>query len=175
MMLSLSFSETLHPPLGWDKRGARPQGHRESPAASPAPAPAPLRAHSTMKVLAATLATLLLLATCSPAEGHLGESSMAVSPWRVPALSGWLWGGLGRGVCVTLGDAGLELGVLPGDVEIPEGGRGCAGLSPGLCVCPLSSQMVSPAPAASATRGSPSLGAASAPSLSPAAPAASQE
>ncbi|NXC81343.1 CCL5 protein, partial [Cercotrichas coryphoeus] len=32
-----------------------------------------------MKVLAATLATLLLLATCSPSEGHLGEA-VCLSP-----------------------------------------------------------------------------------------------
>ncbi|NXX25022.1 CCL5 protein, partial [Nicator chloris] len=32
-----------------------------------------------MKVLAATLVTLLLLATCSPSEGHLGEA-VCLSP-----------------------------------------------------------------------------------------------
>ncbi|XP_058710650.1 C-C motif chemokine 4-like [Poecile atricapillus] len=46
-----------------------PRGRRESPAASPDSSSD--RALSTMKVLAATLVTLLLLATCSPSEGHL--------------------------------------------------------------------------------------------------------
>uniref|UniRef100_A0A8C3KLP3 Chemokine interleukin-8-like domain-containing protein n=1 Tax=Calidris pygmaea TaxID=425635 RepID=A0A8C3KLP3_9CHAR len=33
-----------------------------------------------MKVLAATLVALLLVATCSPSQAHLGESGTAVSP-----------------------------------------------------------------------------------------------
>lgn len=47
-----------------------------------------------MKVLAATLVALLLLATCSPSEGHLGESSMAVSSLESPSPAS---GGCGEG------------------------------------------------------------------------------
>ncbi|XP_066189792.1 C-C motif chemokine 3-like [Sylvia atricapilla] len=62
-----------------------------------------------MKVLAATLVTLLLLATCSPSEGHLDEGLLEGScqgmwhqmanPWREPRLCrSW---GLTRAVCLS--------------------------------------------------------------------------
>lgn len=101
----------------------RPRGHREIPAASPAPALASRTEHSpnsTMKVLAATLVTLLLLATCSTSEGHLGESSMAVSPLESPS-PGRVPVGRGLGsVWDCLETRGFLEGVLPGDVA-PDG------------------------------------------------------
>ncbi|XP_005229865.2 C-C motif chemokine 4-like [Falco biarmicus] len=84
MMHSFSFLETLDPSSSQGIKGRQQQQGpsivQESPAATPAPAPLVVpSACSIMKVLAATLAALLLVAICSLAEAHPHDSGIAAS------------------------------------------------------------------------------------------------
>lgn len=91
-----------------------------------------------MKVLAATLVTLLLLATLSPAEGHLGESSIALSSLGSPSPIRVAVGRVGGDLCHAVGCRFGAGGCMEGMWKSLEGAEAVLGSHQGhVCVpCP---------------------------------------